>query len=55
LTANPDPVAMARAGFDYLYVDSGWWDSLNADQRKAFDQPCVIEMAEELLDVHGCR
>lgn len=55
LTANPDPVAIARAGFDYVYVDSGWWGSLRADQKKVFDQPCVIEMAEELLDVHDCR
>jgi hypothetical protein len=41
LIANPDPVAVARAGYSYIYIGPGWMNELTAQQQAAFHQPCV--------------
>ena len=63
LVSNPDPSAIARAGYSFVYLDKAWWDRLNADQKQAFEGPCVRRLAEQkfdsdfrwLLDVQNCR
>jgi hypothetical protein len=64
LAKTPDPVAIAQAGYDYIYMDDEWWWSLGAEQWGAFKNPCVHKLIEQnpadgdfrwLLDVHSCR
>jgi hypothetical protein len=61
---NPDPVTIAQAGYDYVYIDAKWWWEMEQAQREAFSQPCVHTVAEQLpddedyrwlLDIHNCR
>ena len=62
LKANPDPATVARAGYDYIYMDSAWWASLSQGQRNALKEPCIKLVAEwrqadtfrQLIDVKGC-
>ncbi|HEX9027705.1 MAG TPA: hypothetical protein VF823_00940 [Anaerolineales bacterium] len=64
LVNNPDPVAIAQAGYSFMYVDRNWWKGLKPAQQKAIEQPCV-QMAAKLtpddedfrwlLDVRSCR
>jgi hypothetical protein len=63
LAAEPDPARVARAGYNYVYLDNIWWQTMTRDQRKAFREPCSILIAEErgtegqfrhLLDVRAC-
>ena len=64
LLASPDPGAIARAGYAFVYVDNEWWWRLQPEQRAAFKQPCVQVYARYrlddvhfrwLLDVRGCE
>lgn len=65
LTAAPQPVRVARAGFDFVYVDTWWWDSMAEEVRAGYQAPCVARVAEEhdnaangsrwLFDVRRCR
>ncbi len=41
LIANPDPYAVARAGYSYIYIGSDWMNKLTKPQQAAFQQPCV--------------
>jgi hypothetical protein len=52
LVSNPDPVAAAAAGYDYIYVDDVWWENLSPWMRPPFDQGCV-HIAEEASDDIG--
>lgn len=63
LLKDPDPVAFARAGYDYVYLERASWQRLNRQQRRAFQRPCVQLVAEQksasgdfrrLLDIHAC-
>jgi hypothetical protein len=63
LLDSPDPVAMARAGYDYVYLDRETWQKFTGDQRRAFQQPCVRLRAQQkaetgdfrrLLDIRNC-
>jgi hypothetical protein len=59
LIANPDPVAVANAGYQYIYMDPIWWNRLHATSQQALQATCVktVKTIEEktLLDVSGCR
>jgi hypothetical protein len=64
LLKAPDPVAIARAGYYFVYMDRNWWKDLKPRQQKAFQQACVKIYAQRnpldgdfrwLLDVHDCR
>ncbi len=41
LIANPDPAAVARAGYSYIYIGPAWMNKLSEQQVAAFNQPCV--------------
>jgi hypothetical protein len=65
LIADPDPVRIAQAGYDYVYMDRTWWDQLTTDQQSTFQQPCIDIIDERrlgegvdyrlLVNVSGCR
>jgi hypothetical protein len=65
LLINPDPVDIADAGFDYVYMDKVWWDRLTPAQQVNFEQPCIDVMDQReqagkdnyrlLVNVSGCR
>jgi hypothetical protein len=64
LLANPDPQAVAKAGYDFIYLDAGWWWEMKQEQRDAFHHSCIQTIAEELsdgemdrwlLDISSCR
>ena len=65
LIKDPDPVAVAAAGFRYIYLDDSWWEELDSVQRDALDQACVQIVQEmgdpsstdwrRLLDVSRCE
>jgi hypothetical protein len=41
LIADPDPAQISASGYDYVYMDRAWWDSLPPVKQKNFMQPCV--------------
>jgi hypothetical protein len=49
LVADPVVGAVRQAGFDYVYMDSEWHDSMPGGARQSYEQPCVRPLAE----VHG--
>ncbi|MBO9367990.1 MAG: hypothetical protein J7555_04460 [Chloroflexi bacterium] len=68
--ANPDPYRLRAAGFDYLYFDKPYWESLTPPQQAAFQQACVRLVEEwngyrsetdfrkdfrRLLDIRECK
>jgi len=65
LIADPVPVKIANAGFDYVYMDKVWWDRLTPTQKEKFQQPCIdiIDEREQndgtdyrlLISVNACR
>ena len=59
LVDNPDPAAVARAGYRYIYMDPPWWDRLPAPIQAALQGSCVQTVntlgGKRLLDVGGCR
>ena len=65
LLARPDPAAVARSGYDYIYLDGKWLEALSDEQRRALQGPCVRQLAQEgvrsersfrrIIDVSGCR
>jgi hypothetical protein len=64
LAEHPDPVKIAKAGYDFYYLDFHTWDSMTPGQRSAFRQSCVHTFAEvkpadgdfrRLLDLRPCR
>ncbi|HEX7974236.1 MAG TPA: hypothetical protein VF498_07495, partial [Anaerolineales bacterium] len=64
LVSNPDPIAVAQAGYSFMYVDRNWWKVLKPAQQEAIQQPCVHMFAEQtpsdedfrwLLDIRACR
>ena len=62
LAEQKDPIAIAQAGYDFLYLDERWWRHMTPNEQKAYDQPCIRAMpgpspAEfpRLLDLRNCR
>jgi len=63
LIDDPDPAAVAAAGYSYIYEDEGWWRRMTPEQRGALGDPCVRSLTLEgrtsddfprLLDVRDC-
>lgn len=52
LKAAPEPYAIRRAGFDYIYIDYKYWSGLSQLDREAFKNNCMVLVAEEQAD-HG--
>jgi hypothetical protein len=65
LAANPDPFALTTAGYDYIYLDSKYWNSLSENARTGLQADCVVLVHEvlhkrlpdfrRLLDIQTCR
>jgi len=64
LVAQPDPVAIANAGFRYVYVDSWWWRAMTGGEQASFGAGCAVEIASShdegqngdrwLFDLQAC-
>jgi len=64
LVAQPDPAAIAAAGFRYAYVDSLWWRAMSGEEQASFGAGCVFEVASShdegqngdrrLFDLQAC-
>jgi hypothetical protein len=65
LIADPIPTQIALAGYDYVYMDRVWWDSLTSAQQSSFEQPCIDIIDERvenggvdyrlLVNISNCR
>ena len=55
LIANPDPAAVASAGYSYVYMDQNWWQKLPSQIKAAYQQPCVHLVTEMKLIVPEVR
>jgi hypothetical protein len=64
LIKSPDPVAVAEAGYDYVYMDRAWWKGIDIHMRQAFETSCAeLIMQQEdrfgdyrrLYNVQACR
>ena len=49
LVAFPDVHKVSDAGYQYIYVDEFWWDSMQEDARDSYSNPCV-KVIQELHD-----
>ncbi len=67
---DPDPYRLQAVGFDYLYFDKPYWESLTPSQQAALQQSCVKLIGEwsgyrsekdfrkdfrRLLDIRECK
>ena len=52
LKAAPEPYAIRRAGFDYVYIDHKYWLGLSQLDRETLMNDCMVLAAEEKAD-HG--
>lgn len=64
LYANPDPVLIHLAGYDYIYVDEEYWNSTTIKVQENLRAACVKQMESEkmwpgiirkLFDVSKCK
>lgn len=46
LVEAPDPIKIHAAGFDYMYFDSDYWNSLTAPEQALFRAACVKQIAQ---------
>lgn len=58
------PDAAARSGYDYLYIERGYWSKMTPEQRQLYQQDCVHLVSERkasggdfrrLYEVRDCR
>lgn len=64
LLQAPDPRRLRAAGFRYLYVDKGYWDSVDPNLRAAYSGGCAVLVDDvsdalgdfrRLFDLQNCR
>jgi hypothetical protein len=64
LIYDPDPAAMAQAGYDYLYYDREYWKTLTVKEQELLSSSCAVTVNEEtewtgdfriLVDITACR
>jgi len=46
LVDAPDPIKIHAAGFDYMYFDSDYWNSLTAQEQELINTACVKQIAQ---------
>ena len=46
LVNTPDPFKIHAAGFDYMYFDSDFWNSLTPDEQGLFKASCIKQVAQ---------
>jgi len=53
--ANPDPYALRKAGFGYIYIDKRYWDHLPANYQRALYPACaqVMNKMEKMNSATG--
>lgn len=61
----PNLQTLVQHSFDFVFVDSRWWDSLDAASQRELENPCIHTFARgqegatgrfvEILDLRGCR
>ncbi len=49
LQAQPLLEQVVASGFDYIYIDSNWWESMGAAARDSYEDPCV-QLVQEAHD-----
>jgi hypothetical protein len=64
LVQNPRPDILVRAGYSYVYLNRGVWQKFSAQERSAFQVPCVDILIEQrdgsgdfrrLYDIRKCN
>jgi len=70
LVAAPDPYQLRSAGFDYVYYDIRYWESLTSQTQALLQSPCVMLVEQvdgyrsendlrtdfrRLVDVRNCK
>lgn len=64
LIASPNPQAVLKAGFAFVYMNKTWWESLWPSIRSSYKQPCVHLAGEwqgyqgdfrRLYDISRCQ
>ena len=48
LRKNPTVVGMLSSGYQYVYIDQGWWGELSDGGRIELSQPCVDVITEHI-------
>jgi hypothetical protein len=60
----PDPVTVAQAGYDYVYMDRAWWKGIDLHLRQAYQEGCpelIMQNKDRfgdyrrLYDLRACR
>ena len=56
LVRDPFVGRIVTAGFDYVYIDQYWWDSMSGDQQSSYEDACVL-LVDEAFDnaANGAR
>lgn len=47
LVAHPDVLNIVQGGYDYIYMDGGWWARMDPIVRQSYSLPCV-ELIKDL-------
>jgi hypothetical protein len=64
LIKSPEPVAVAQAGYDYVYMDRDWFKGIDIHIRQAFETGCAELIMQQkdrfgdyrrLYNVQGCH
>jgi hypothetical protein len=65
MIAAPRLATLLENDFEFVFVDSRWWNSLDSPSRQELEQPCITVFARgeafpggnkaEILDLRGCR
>jgi hypothetical protein len=53
LIEQADPVAAARAGYSFIYLDPSWWESLTPEQVRAFTDQSCVKLVEKFFQDDG--
>ncbi len=46
LIAYPDPEQVVSQGYDFVYIDPGWWKRMPAELQEAYQQPPIVLLDE---------
>jgi hypothetical protein len=65
LTSEPSLERVVSAGFEYIYIDTYWWQSMTDTEKGSYNSPCVVLVDEAsdnaengqrwLYDLRGCK
>lgn len=49
---DPSLQAFLDQGYDYVYINDGWWNGLSEEEKEVFSNPCVKVLSEHWNDDH---